>query len=307
VNHFVPTRYGEFAQRLALGLELLDSERQDRIAKPVSVAFDGIPWPIPEYRPSPRHAGGFEVWDSLERVDRHASCLHALVYRKNLYRKPANPGDPATVALRFLSPERRFVPRRLRFELPDPAPLEAADEANPDAGDPSALGFPSRVRSVTLWPGAAYDVSRAATGLRGRVRSKADGTPVRWTRVIAYADAGGEPNLEIEVGRAHGDDRGEFLLLLDSAAGGIGPFDKALAILAHVFVFANAAVPVPTPEQLRNDPLWDLTVETVGTPNRSDDVLQGEKLPPNFTLQDSKGLTFPLGRFLASEIAPFTV
>jgi hypothetical protein len=307
VNHFVPTRFSELAQRLALGLELLDSERQNRIAKPISVAFDGIPRPIPDDRSPPRAFGGFEILDELERVDRHASCLHALIYRKGLYRRPPIPGDPATVTLRFLSPERQFVPRRVRFELLDPGPIEAADEANPDAGDPSKLGFPSRLRSVTLWPGAAYDVSSASTGLRGRVRSKADGTPVRWTRVIAFADAGGAPDLELEVGRAHGDDRGEFLLLLDSAAGGIGPFDRTLSVTAHVFVFANAAVPVPTPEQLRKDPLWDLTAEIVATPDRTDDVLRGEKLPPGFTLQDSKSLTFQLGRFLTSEIAPFTV
>lgn len=305
MNHFVPTRYGEFAQRLALGLELLDSERRERIAKPVSVAFDGIPRPVPADRFPPLEFGGFEVWDVLERVDRHSTCLHALVYRKGLYRKPAHP--PAALTLRFLSPARQFVPRRLSFELLDPAPIEAADEANPDAGDPSALGFPSRLRSVTLWPGAAYDVGRCATGLRGRVRSKADGTPVRWARAVAYADAGGVPDFELEVGRAHGDDRGEFLLLLDSAAGGIGPFDPALSIAAHVFVFADAATPVPTPDQQRLDPLWDLSVEIVPTPDRTDDVLRGEKLPPNFTRQDSKTLSFPLGRFLTSEVAPFTL
>jgi hypothetical protein len=307
VNQFLPSRYGEYAQRLALGLELIDSERQDRIAKPVSVAFDGIPWPIPSYASPPRSSGGFEIWDVLGRLDRHDSCLHALVYKKGLYKKPAVPGDPIFVTLRLLSPERRFVPRRMRFELLDPAPIAAADEANPDAGDPSKLGFPSRVRSVTLWPGAAYDVSNAATGLRGRVRSRANQTPVRWTRVIAFADAGGAPNLSLEVGRAQGDDRGEFLLLLDCDAGGIGPFDSTLSVTAHVFVFGNAAVPVSTPEQRRNDPLWDLVAETVATPGRTDEVLRGEKLPQGFTLQDSKKLAFPLGRFLTSEVPPFTL
>ena len=133
------------------------------------------------------------------------------------------------------------------------------------------------------------------------------GRPVRWARVVAFAsDANGDPDLDVEVGSAHGDDRGEFLLLLNSDAGGIGPFDKTLSITAHVFVFANAAVPVPTPEQRANDPLWDLPLETVTTPFRSDDVLRGEKLPPDFTLQDSRKLTFELGRFLTSEVSPFT-
>ncbi len=305
MNHFVATRYDEFAQRLALGLELLDSERQVRIAKPISVAFDGIPWPIPRGHP-PRAFGGFEIRDVLERVDRHDSCLHALVYKKGLYQKPPGSEGPVFVTLRFLSPERRFVPRRIRFELLEPGPIEVADEANPDAGAPSLLGFPSRARNVTLWPGAAYDVSNASTGLRGRVRYRTDGTPVRWTRVVAFADSDGEPDLDTEVGRAQGDDRGEFLLLLDSAAGGIGPFET-LSVTAHVFVFANAAVQIPTPEQLRSDPLWDLPVEAITTPSRTDDVLRGEKLPPDFTLQDSKKLDFQLGRLLTSEVLPFTL
>lgn len=305
MNRFVADRYDELAQRLALGLELLDSERQVRIAKPVSVAFDGIPWRLPRRRP-PRALGGFEIRDVLDRVDRHDSCLHALVYRKGLYRKPPG-GGPALVTLRFLSPDRRFVPRRLRLELLDPAPIVAADEADPDAGDPAQLGFPSRVRSVTLWPGAAYDVAAASTGLRGRVRSRADGSPVRWARVVAFADAAGEPNLDVEVGRAHGDDRGEFLLLLDATAGGIGPFKPTLAVTAHVFVFAAAAIPLATVEQRANDPLWDLPIEAVTTPDRSDDLLRGEKLPPGFTLQASRAIDFPLGQFRTSDVPPFAL
>jgi hypothetical protein len=299
VNHFLPSRFDELAQRLALGLELIDAARGQRVARPASVAFDGIPWPAP-----PRMVGSLEIRDVLERVDRHDSCLHALVYRRGLYRKPALPG-PATLGLRFLSPERRFVPRRLRLDLLDPAPIAAADEADPDAGDPALLGSPSRVREVTLWPGAAYDVTRTATGLRGRVR--AGGRPVRWTRVAAFAsDPAGNPDPNAVVGRAHGDDRGEFLLLLDSDAGGIGPFDRTLSITAHVTVFADAAVPLATAEQRANDPLWDLPMERVTTPQRTDPVLRGEQLPATFTLQDTRKLTFPLGRILTSEVAPFT-
>jgi hypothetical protein len=306
VNHFSSARYDESAQRLALGLELVDPGRQARVAQPVSIAFDGIPWPLPPHGTPPRVAGGFELHDVLDRVDRHASGLHALVYRRGLYRKPP-PGDVAVVTLRFLSPQRWFVPRRLRFPLLDPAPIEALDEAAPDASDPDLLGLPSRVRDVTLWPGAAYGVGRATTGLRGRVRSRTTGRPVRWARVVAFAsDANGEPDLGAEVGRAHGDDRGEFLLLLGPDAGGIGPFDGTLSVTAHVFVFADATVPVPTPAQLASDPLWDVPLERVTTPFRTDEVLRGEQLPPGFTLHDSQKLTFELGRFLTSEVPPFT-
>jgi hypothetical protein len=301
VNHFVPARFDELSQRLALGLELLDAGRGLRVAQPASVAFDGVPWPAP-----PRVVGGVEIHDILERVDRHDSCLHALVYRRRLFRKPALPG-PATLGLRFLSRERRFVPRRLAFDLLDPDPIAAAEEANPDAGDPALLGSPSRVRQVTLWPAAAYDITRTATGLRGRVRARAGGGPVRWARVTAFAsDAAGNPDPTAVVGRAHGDDRGEFLLLLDSDAGGIGPFDKTLSVTAHVTVFADATVPLVTPEQRANDPLWDLPLERVTTALRTDPVLRGEQLPATFTLRDTRKLTFPLGRILTSEVAPFT-
>ncbi len=294
----LPARYDELTRRLALGLELVDPGRRGRVAHPVAVDLDGSP-ADPAGRAHPRGA-------DAARVDRHASCLHALLYRRGLRRRPAAPGAPAFVSLRFVSPERRYVPRRLRFELLDPAALAAADAANPVAGDPAALGFPSRLRSVTLWPGAAYDLSDATTGLRGRVRSRATGRPVRWARVAAFAsDASGDPDLAAEVGRAHGDDRGEFLLVLAPDAGGFGPFDRTLSVTAHVFVFADATPPSPTPA-LASDPLWDLPVETVGTPLRTDDVLRGEKLPPGFTLQDSRKLTFELGRCLTSEVRPFT-
>jgi hypothetical protein len=301
MNAFLPARFDELTQRLALGLELVDAGQGSRVARPVSVAFDGIPWPAP-----PRVVGGLEVRDVLERVDRHDSCLHALVYRRGLYRKPPA-GQTATLSLRFLSPDRRFVPRRLQLDLLDPDPIAAADEANPDAGDPALLGSPGRIRQVTLWPGAAYQATRAATGLRGRVRDPATGQPVRWARVTALgSDAAGNPDPALVVGRAHGDDRGEFLLLLASSAGGIGPFDQTLSVTAHVTVFAASAVPVATPEQRANDPLWDLPRERVTTALRSDPVLRGELLPPTFTRQATRTLTFPLGRILTSEVPPFT-
>jgi hypothetical protein len=289
-------------QRLALGLELVDADRGDRVAHPVSVAIDGVPHPLPSGR-APRRAGGLEVADVLPRVDRHESCLHALVYRRGLYR-PEGPGGPAFVTLRFLSPDRRYVPRRLRFTLLDPADLEAADEADPPAGDPAELGR-MRVRRVTLFGGAAYDAPPAVTGLRGRARRAGDGSPARWVRVEAWTqDAfGGRVAL---VGRAQGDDRGEFLLLVRPGAAGVGPLDLVAGLSLVIDVHAPP-VPAGVPPAVRaNDPLWDLPVESVGGPGPADPVSLGERIPAGSTTA-SRVETFTFGQFLTSRAAPFVV
>jgi len=301
MNHFAAARFDENVQRLALGLELLDSGRLGRVAHPVSVAFDGVPLPLPPYR-EPTQFGGFEIDDILPRVDRHDSCLHAIIYRKGLYRLPS-PRQPAVVNLRFLSPSRRFVPRRLGFPLLDPVSISAADDANPIAGDPALLGLPNRVRSVTLWSGAAYDVGGAISGLRGRTR-RADGKPVRWVRVEAFQDVRGQQGTTL-VGRAHGDDRGEFLLLVSTDATDFGPLANSLTVDVWVVVHAAADPPPATLFQRRNDPLWDLPLEVVTTTTRTDPILRGEQLPPSYTVSRKAKVTLPLGRFATSEVPPF--
>jgi hypothetical protein len=268
----------------------------------VSVAIDGIPHPLPSGR-APYRAGGFEIADVLPRVDRHESCLHALVYRRGLYR-PEGPGQPAFVTLRFLSPDRRHVPRRLRFTLLDPADLEAEDEADPPAGDPAQLGR-MRIRRVTLFPGAAYDLPSAITGLRGRARRAVDGKPARWVRVEAWTqDAfGGRVAL---AGRAQGDDRGEFLLVVRSSAAGVGPLDLAAGVSLVVDVHAPPAPQGVPPAVQAADPLWDLPVESVGGPGPTDPVSLGERIPLGST-STSRVETFTLGQFLTSRAAPFVV
>ncbi len=302
MNRFVAGTYDEFAQRLALGVELVDAERGTRVAHPVSVAFDGVPYPLPAYR-DPYRFGGYEIADVLPRVDRHNSCLHALVYRKGLYRPPTPPADRSFVRLRFLSPQRRHVPRRVAFELLDPAPIAAADEANPAAGDPALLGR-TRIRRVSLFPGATYDVSGSVTGLRGRCRRAADGAPVRWVRVEAFThDAiGGRVAL---VGRGQGDDRGEFLLLVRPEASGPGPLDLTNGVSLVIDVYAPP-VPPGVPQSVRvADPLWDLPVETATGQGPTDPVSRGEAIPAGST-RISRTESFALGRCMTSQVAPFT-
>ena len=112
--------------------------------------------------------------------------------------------------------------------------------------------------------------------------------PARWVRVEASIGAQ-------VVGRAHGDDRGEFLLILDSEAAGLGELPSPL--IAQVEVFGPAA-PVPIPA---NDPLGDLPLETLAAD--PDDVSPGEKLPPGYasTASSSRQVTFQLGKLLTGQ------
>jgi hypothetical protein len=244
MNLFVPERFEEHIERMALGIEPIDALRNGRAAHRIDVAIDGVPLPLP--RVLRRQRGLPEGTDVLVRVPRHDSCLHAFLYRKGL---------KSPIKLRFNDKTRRFVPRRISYAIP------------------AAITTPSpRVRRPAFFGGAAYDVSETATGLRGRVTwTSTSETPARWVRVEATLNG----NL---VGYAHGDDRGEFLLLLRSRAGGLGGLPSPLRVL--VTIFGPPAPPVPpTPRLPKEDPLWDLPLEEIGLVG-PDDVSPGQKRPP---------------------------
>jgi hypothetical protein len=207
-------------------------------------------------------------------IDHHRSGLHVLLYQPRLR---------APVGLRFQDPARRYVPRRLRFPL------------NPEA---VALTSPAahRVRRPALFPGAAYDVADA-TGLRGRVLR--GGAPMRWARVEARLAGGGDL-----VGRAHGDDRGEFLLLVGSEAA--PPGDMPATIALEVTVFGPGLPPVPTSADVaRLDPLWDLPIEAAAAPGAADPVSDGVTRPASYTASVTRAVTLAPGRIGSGEI--FTV
>jgi hypothetical protein len=127
--------------------------------------------------------------------------------------------------------------------------------------------------------------------MRGRVtwhQSTQNEVPVRWVRV--EASVGGQV-----VGRAHGDDRGEFLLLLDSSAVGLSDLSSDLTAVVTVF---GPAAPVPLPG---NDPLADLPIEVLLAD--PDDVSPGRKLPPTYasTASSSRTVNFRLGALLTNQ------
>jgi len=211
------------------------------------------------------------------RVSRRPSCLHALLYR---------PGLGTHAEIRLSERARRFVPRRLRVPLPD---LGAG-------GDPPIA---HRTRRVSLFPGAAYDAAGTTTGLRGRVVR--GGQPMRWARVVAV-----RPGTNVVVGRAFGDDRGDFLLLLGSEAMPIGDLVNPLPIEVTVFGPAVPLPPFPAADQA-HDPLWGLPLEEVPAPGLPDTVTTGETLPTGYSASVSQVVGFRPGRMLSDEVSEFVI
>ncbi|MEI6668459.1 MAG: hypothetical protein WCP29_09910 [Acidobacteriota bacterium] len=265
-NAFLPSVYSERIQRLVLGIEPTDAQRRARIAHPVQVVVDG-----PPHLAGETVVSGFDgLPDPIGRlaaIPRHNSCRHALVFP---------PAVKTPVAIRLFDVQRRFAPRRISYPLP--ATIETAPP-------------PSRVRRPALFPGAAYDISPTATGLRGRVtwgKPTTGEVPARWVRVTASINGH-------VVGRAHGDDRGEFVLLLQNEAGGLG--DLPSSLVAQVTVFGPGG-PQPV---LPGDPLGDLPVEILTAD--PDDVSSGEKLPAGYaaTALSARAVTFELGTLLTGQ------
>ena len=266
MNEFLPAQFVERVERLVLGLEPVDAQRGARIARPIDLVLDGVPWPPGEM--SWEGLAGFaDPIGILREIPRHNSCRHALLY---------SPKMKGPIAIRMYDRQRRFVPRRISYPIP---------------ADIRTVAPPSRVRRPALFPGAAYDVSETATGMRGRVtwNKPAVGEVVaRWVRVEAAIDGQ-------VVGRAHGDDRGEFLLMLNSDAGGLG--DLPSPLVAQVTVFGPPA-PVAIPN---HDPLGDLPLELLAAD--PDDLSPGAKLPPGYaaTANSSRPVTFELGTLLTNQ------
>jgi hypothetical protein len=257
---------GGLVHRLALGIELLDAARGGRVYRPIEASIEAAVPPVPS-------------------IQRHDSCLFALIYSDKI-RTP--------VTLRLDDPLRHYVPRRLSFPI--------ATEANATAGDPPTNPLPVSMRSwrPRLFPGAAYDVSGSATGLRGRV--EVDGKPLRWARIEATVP-GSPPGTPPY--RAHGDDRGEFLLLVADP--------RLLDELPDMFsVDVTVLGPNPVPNPAANpaaltDPLWDLPLETAAAPGAADPVSAGATRPPTYApLGPSYPISVPLtpGR-ITSRTTPF--
>jgi hypothetical protein len=175
---------------------------------------------------------------------------------------------------------RVFVPRRLAFMpvLSGGIPTAATDN----------------IRQAWLWPGAAYPVPSRATVVRGRIQRKQGATqavPASWARVVVTRPGGGAANFskETQLGWAHADDRGEFLLILGASAvpGGVA---LPTQVSVNVWVFLPPVSTTMDPAH----PLDSVSVERAGTV-ALDDVLKGLVPPTGYVRQAAIPFDIRLG------------
>jgi hypothetical protein len=268
---------GSVDHRLALGVQWVDALSQLSAGRAWVSELETI-----GTRPCPQR---FEI---------HPQCRHALRAAGRIAKlltvaaadKAATPpatvdADPTNFVLRVYgrassrvngyatgNDPRQYVPRRLSL-----TPVQTD-------------GFPTdtvdNIRTAWLWPGSAYPLAAHVTALRGRVRRGPLETTVAWSRVVVTRPGAGLPDFsnEAKLGFAHGDDRGEFLVVLGTPA---VPGGAALpaTIALHVWVFLPPADAFDA-----DDPLASLPLEVAGTDAISD-VLRGTEMPGTYVRKDS--------------------
>ncbi|SFU59385.1 hypothetical protein [Pseudoduganella namucuonensis] len=265
--------------RLALGLAWLDALTR--------APANGPWWAVLE------KLGPYEIDRQFEP---HGAARHALRH-EGLLRKRfelALAGGDARWSLRVFSappaaPPRKpvyataldprlYVPRRLRL-------TPAVD------GDAPAA-TPQNIRRPWLWPGSAYPLPGNATAVRGRVLRGPDlasAKPIPWVRLVATVPAGVAVFADATpIGYAHGDDRGEFVLVLDNKAvsGATLSNPVEVRLWPHLPPAATQVDPA--------DPLASLPLEEGGT-DGINDVLRGHAVPAGYTAGASKVLALRLG------------
>jgi hypothetical protein len=168
--------------------------------------------------------------------------------------------ESAKAVVRIQDGRRRWVPRRIEIPLWSHADVEASDElVDLHTGVITAPHGPfvppdSRVLAPWLLPGAAYPAPAATTGVRMRILR--GGKPVRWARVEAFTGAG------TRIGWAHGDERGEALLLCTEMAAFPAPGSTDTIPLALRVHSRNAPFTAAVQAMLdAGDPLADLPLE----------------------------------------------
>jgi hypothetical protein len=238
--------------RLALGVECVDALTERLITSPVRAGRE-VPDP-------PRTRG------TVER----RPCVDLERANSGRFRLRHGPGVPTRFVLRLDDLTGRVVPRRLAVQL-----FTAAE-----VGETARGHVPVRLRVVRPWllPGPVYEPSGGITAIRGRVARR--GVGVRWARVVASTDSG------VVAGRAHADERGEFLLVVTDV-----DQDDGVQSTVAVGLVASARDPRrPVPVDPA-DRCADLVVEPVPRPAlppappppvADSDLLRGVDLPPGY-------------------------
>lgn len=241
----------------------------------------------------------------VQRFDAHPQARHALRHAGRLARvlvraaadKVASPpptaaSDPTNFNLRAWGERqvsatgygsgndpRRYVPRRLALTPVQTDGIPAATVAN--------------IRFAQLLPGAGYPLAGSSTAVRGRIRrgpAPEQLVPVAWARVVITRPNGAPDfNSEVQLGWAHGDDRGEFIAVLGPASVPGGAALPATLPL-RVWVFLP-----PTDAFDPDDPLASLPLEVAGS-DPSNAVLQGRAVPASYLNKGSTDIAPTLGR-----------
>ena len=255
MNVYAPSRYDERVTHLALGIEPRSAVAGSRLDSGIDVRWERHPRPVDRWR---RWRPGDTLTMALPQLDRHPSGRFARRYDQPI----ATAMDVRIVdddrngAKRVSGRGRRIVPRRLRIAIADE---QTVLDAETDPSTPPHAAW-RRMFPVACFPGSAADLASGSTVLRGTLRrDRGDGVlvPVRWARVRADTTTG------VTVGWAHGDDRGEFVLVVPAADAVNVPADP---LLVRLTVGAELPPPPsdPADPMLREiDPLWDLPLEPV--------------------------------------------
>lgn len=255
MNVYTAGRYDERAFHLALGVEPLDGVSGLRLPSGVDVRIERFPRPVGRWRP---WRPGETLTAVLPPMPRHRSGRFALRY---------DHGATTTIDLRVVGDARiggtrvaglgrRIAPRRARVTI------ATEDEVLDAEADPASPPHPLWRRSLPLWclPGADAQLRSGLTVVRGRILHLVAGSlvPVRWARVRAR-NAGGA-----DVGWAHGDDRGEFVLVVEQSPADVVVPPDPLAVTLTIGAVLPPPVPDPADPVLTEvDPLWDLPLEDV--------------------------------------------
>lgn len=298
----LPSRYVTRFQHLLLGIQPVDGVRGQPLTHAIEIAVEPRnAWQDPLTDLQQRWLRAIAdartpMSDDWPRATRHNSGRHVVAYDTD---------SGPHIDIRGMDRFQRIVPRRLRIPLADlgtPESLEVLDALPPGR----------RSRSPVFFPGANYDVAERSTGLRGRVVISDGGTParripVRWPRVEVRRTTGGGP-----VAWAHGNQHGEFLLILPPEAIAMPAVEIPRTLQLTVTAFGRRSIPANAPPELvrKADPLWDIPLEEIGPPNIApnvDTTALGRAIPADYDGSDSQDITFTYSRLISSGIPPFDI
>jgi hypothetical protein len=260
--------------RLVLGVECLDAVTGRRVRTDVLVGREVDPLLIPR--------GHDPEWPCFSLPGKGIGRSYLRFDQTTPVHTP--------LPLRLVDPSRRFVPRRLELSLWTLAEILAAEAA------PPVVPAGSRMLRPWLWPGSAAVLSSGMTVIRGTIQTGV--APVRWARLTAVRHG------DVAVGHGHGDERGEFVVVIAGTGSLPPPAPSTIDIDLQIIAPDPATAPPIDPL----DPCADLVVEPVTRPSNppqsaelDNPVLRGTATPAGYLPNTAPvpTLTVPVGAELS--------